>query len=105
MAVRTRNEVMELINARIGDDTSDEAIAIIEDVMDTLDDYEARIADSTDWKARYEQNDKEWREKYKARFFEPSPESAEIDMIDNIDNLDEDGEIEIKTYEELFEED
>ena len=107
MAVRNREELMELIRARIGDDTSDEALAIIEDVTDTLDDYDTRIADAGDWKARYEQNDADWREKYKARFFAPAEETGvDIDMVDNIDNLTEDGdeEVTIKTYDELFEE-
>ena len=104
MAIKTRDELLSIINDRIGDDTSDEALAIIEDVTDTLNDYETRIADAGDWKARYEQNDKDWRDKYKARFFAPAEESGEVDMVDNIDNLSEDGEVEIKTYDELFKE-
>ena len=32
MAVRTKEEILELINTRIGEDTSDEAIAMIEDI-------------------------------------------------------------------------
>lgn len=106
MAIRSREELMDLIRARVGDDTSDEAIGIIEDVTDTLDDYDTRIADAGDWKARYEQNDKDWREKYTARFFAPAEETGQIDMIDNIDNLSKDGdeEIEVKTYDELFKE-
>ena len=103
MAVRNREELMALIKDRIGDDTSDEALAIIEDVTDTLNDYDTRIADSGDWQARYEQNDAEWRERYKARFFAPAENSGDVDMIDNIDNLPEEGnEPQIKTYEELF---
>lgn len=96
MAVKTKAEILELIKARVGDDTSDEALAIIEDVNDTLDDYETRIADSGDWKARYEQNDAEWRQKYKDRFFqpaadpEPEPEPEEVE--------------EKTTFEDLFEE-
>lgn len=38
MAVRTREEIIAQISARMGDDTSDEAIALIEDVTDTLSD-------------------------------------------------------------------
>lgn len=94
MAVKSKAEILELIKARVGDDTSDEALAIIEDVTDTLDDYEARIADSGDWKARYEQNDAEWRQKYRDRFFqpaaEPEPEPEEVE--------------EKTTFEDLFEE-
>ena len=95
MSVKSRDEILQLIRARVGDDTSDEAIAIIEDVTDTLDDYEARVADSTDWKARYEQNDAEWRQKYKDRFFNKGSEEPEPDP--------EPDEKEILTFDDLFE--
>ena len=80
MAVRTREELMEAIRGRVGD--SDEDLAFIEDVTDTLSDFETRAADQTDWQARYEENDKEWRERYRSRFFneetpEPDPEDPD----------------------------
>lgn len=94
MAIKTKAELLELVKARIGDDTSDEALAIIEDVTDTLDDYETRIADSGDWKARYEQNDADWRKKYKERFFAPTEEPEEIDEPEEVE--------EKRTFEDLF---
>lgn len=94
MAIKTKAEILELVKARIGDDTSDEALAIIEDVTDTLDDYETRIADSGDWKARYEQNDADWRKKYKERFFAPTEEPEEIDEPEEVE--------EKRTFEDLF---
>lgn len=94
MAIKSKAEILELVKARIGDDTSDEALAIIEDVTDTLDDYETRIADSGDWKARYEQNDADWRKKYKERFFAPTDEPEEIDEPEEVE--------EKRTFEDLF---
>lgn len=94
MAIKTKAELLELVKARIGDDTSDEALAIIEDVTDTLDDYETRVADAGDWKARYEQNDAEWRKKYKERFFAPTEEPEEIDEPEEVE--------EKRTFEDLF---
>lgn len=94
MAIKSKAEILELVKARIGDDTSDEALAIIEDVTDTLDDYETRIADSGDWKARYEQNDADWRKKYKERFFAPTEEPEEIDEPEEVE--------EKRTFEDLF---
>jgi len=94
MAIKTKAELLELVKERIGDDTSDEALAIIEDVTDTLDDYETRIADSGDWKARYEQNDADWRKKYKERFFAPTEEPEEIDEPEEVE--------EKRTFEDLF---
>lgn len=96
MAVRTKEEILELINTRIGEDTSDDAIAMIEDVTDTLDDYQARLDDSGDWKARYEENDAAWRARYKARFFgsaDEDPEEAPEDPEEPEEKT---------TFEELF---
>ena len=74
MAVRTREELLNSVRARIGDDTSDEALAFIEDIQDTMSDYETRAnGDGTDWKKKYEDNDKEWRTKYRERFFSGTP--------------------------------
>ena len=69
MAVKTKEEIMEAVKSRIGEDTSDEALAFIEDITDTLDSLSSTNKDETDWKEKYEQNDKEWREKYTKRFF------------------------------------
>lgn len=97
MAVVSRDKLLESIRERLGDDTSDQALALIEDVTDTLNDFESRTNDSTNWKSKYEENDKNWREKYKARFF-----SAK----DDEDDGDDDGEEAPKslTYDELFKE-
>ena len=89
MAVRTRDELLESIRNIVPDVTSDAAITLIEDVTDTLADREV------DWQARYEANDKEWRERYASRFFE---EKKDEDVPP-----DEDEGIE-KTIDELFEE-
>ena len=69
MAIRTRDELLNLVRTRIGEDTSDEAIAFIEDIQDTINNYENNTNDGTDWKKKYEDNDREWRTKYRDRFF------------------------------------
>lgn len=69
MAVRSKEELLNSIKARIGDDTSDEALALVEDISDTYDDMETKVTQSGDWKQKYEDNDKEWREKYRDRFY------------------------------------
>lgn len=69
MAVRTQQEILESLKARIGDSTDDDTLAFIEDVTDTLTDYETRVSDSTNWKEKYETNDAEWRQRYRDRFF------------------------------------
>lgn len=95
--IKSKDEILTLIKERIGEDTSDEAIQIVEDVTDTLNDYETRVADSGDWKARYEQNDAEWRKKYRDRFFEGGPPKEK-------ETEEETEEVKSYSYEDLFKE-
>lgn len=67
--VRTKDELLASIKDKFKDDTSDETISFIEDVSDTINDLETKASDETDWKSKYEENDKQWREKYRDRFF------------------------------------
>ncbi len=91
--VKTKEEILEQIKARLGEDTSDEALSFIEDITDTLTDYETRTNDTTDWKQKYEDNDKQWRERYKERFFsgetveEEEEEQAETEPPLSFDDL------------------
>ena len=97
MAVKTRDELLSSIRTRLGDDTSDEALALIEDMSDTLIDYEQRAnGDGIDWKSRYEENDTQWRNKYRDRFFNTGTDDNEIrDEPDSKKSL---------KFEDLFEE-
>lgn len=101
MAVRTRDEIMEAIRARLGDDTSDDALAIIEDINDTFGDYETRTGD--DWKSKYDELDASWRKRYRDRFFQ-SPGDKDTDrdkgVGDNEEDLKDEGKE--KSFEELF---
>ncbi len=98
MAVRTKDELLEIIRGRIGDDTSDETISFIEDITDTLSDYEEKAtnSDNEDWKTKYEENDKMWREKYRERFFSKEVEKEDEDFSDD--------EVKSLSYDDLFEE-
>ena len=76
MAVKTREEILESFKTRLGENPDDESISFLEDVTDTLDDFEKRAnGDGIDWKSKYEENDANWRKKYTERFFsgEPNP--------------------------------
>lgn len=77
MAVRNKDELLNTIRERFGEDTSDETLGFIEDLTDTITDLETRASDTTDWKAKYEQNDADWRTKYKERFFNPVGEEED----------------------------
>lgn len=97
MAIKTKEEILDLIKGKLKDDTSDEALALIEDVTDTLGDLETRTKDSDEWKNKYETNDKEWRERYKARFFN-EPVQDESEIIEKKVEIEEHP----KTFEDLF---
>lgn len=66
MAVRTKEEIMDAISKRLGEDTSDEALALLEDVTDTFADMETKAG--TDWEQRYNDLDASWRKRYRDRF-------------------------------------
>lgn len=92
-----KDEFMNRIKERIGEDSSDEALAFIKDMNDTYDELEAKANnDGEDWKQKYEENDKEWREKYKAAFFNPIPEQPDTSEPVEANTP--------KTFEELFKE-
>ena len=97
MAVKTRDEIMEAIRKRIGEDTSDEAISLLEDVTDTFTDYETRVADKTDWKTKYDEMDANWRKKYMDRF---SGKTGEDIKEEQEEQIKEDSEP--RTFDELF---
>jgi hypothetical protein len=76
MGVKNKDEILEAIKTRVGDNSDDETISLLEDVSDTLTDLETRASGVEDWKTKYEENDKLWRERYTNRFFskEPGPD-------------------------------
>ena len=99
--VKTKEEILEAIKGKIGEDTSDETITLLEDISDTLNDYDTKTKDSTEWKTKYEENDKAWREKYTNRFFNNEGDDGG-DKGDKVpDELLGDTPT---TYESLFEE-
>lgn len=101
MAVKSKEEILTSIKAVIGENASDEAITLLEDVTDTYDDMAGRAADPGDWEkkyndlqASYDQLDAEWRARYTARFYDGKTED------DNLDN--DDDKTEILHFEDLF---
>lgn len=98
MSVLNSDQLLAKIKERIGEDSSDEALSFIEDVTDTLNDYESKTKDNTDWKQKYEENDVNWRNKYKERFFSGKKDEDDEDFNDDNDDTQN------YTYEKLFKE-
>lgn len=94
--VRTKEEILNLLKDILKDDTSDSALSLVEDLSDTLD-SNVKTSDETDWKTKYEENDAQWRQRYRDRFFsKPAQEEEEPDEpVPEVTN-------EPKTFSDLF---
>lgn len=97
MAVRTQEELLNSIKGLLADDTSDASITLLEDVTDTLSNL-SNNNDSENWKQKYEENDREWRQKYRDRFFNTG--SEDVKPIQHIEPNDE--KPVITKFEDLF---
>lgn len=93
MAKLSKDALIEKIKKYVGDRTDDETIEIIEDISDSID-----SSDDDEWKQKYEENDKMWRDKYISRFFEKRE-----DELDTPTEHEEE-EKEYNSFEDLFEE-
>lgn len=75
MAVKTREELMQSVKTFLGDDTSDEALALVQDISDTLGDSNAQKV--AELQGQLEEQDKAWRKKYRDAFFSGADEQEE----------------------------
>ena len=102
MAIVKKEDYLNSLRERLGDSTDDCDLKLLEDFSDTYDDMFSQLnsKDETDWKAKYEQNDKEWREKYRARFFDSTTDNDENKEPEPKDN-DDDNESNV-TFDDLF---
>lgn len=64
--VRTPEEILNSVLDLFEDNTSDECLSLLGDIKDTFDSNANN--DSEDWKTKYEENDKHWREKFRDTF-------------------------------------
>ncbi len=91
--IKPISEIIETVKTRIGDNPDDESVAFLEDITDTLTDYDNKTKDNTDWKNKYDELDRSWKEKYISRF---------SDVVEDSKN-DVDDEVESpERYEDLF---
>lgn len=93
MAKLTKDELIKKVRKYVGDRTDDETIEIIEDISDSID-----SSDADEWKQKFEENDKMWRDKYISRFLEKNE-----DELDTPTEHEEE-EKEYNSFEDLFEE-
>lgn len=88
MAIVKKEDLMKRVTEILKDNTTDEAISILEDIDDTL------ATSSEDWKTKYDELDKSWRKKYIDRFNNADSGSEEVEELEQ--------EVEIINYGDLF---
>ena len=96
MAIKTREEILKSLRDRFGEEPTDEDIAMLEDITDTFTDFEEKTSDATNWKNKYEENDKAWKKKYSDRFF------SKDDVKDDPDKPEDITDKPMKTFDDLF---
>lgn len=65
--IRTLDELL----SDVGEGTDDNTLALLENIRDTYNDLSSKASDPENWKQKYEDNDKEWRKKYRDAFMNP----------------------------------
>lgn len=93
MAKLSKDNLIEKVRKYVGDRMDDDTIEIIEDISDSIDSSEA-----DEWKKKFEENDKMWRDKYISRFVEKKEDEPDTPTEHD------DEEKEYNSFEDLFEE-
>lgn len=92
MSKLSKDELIEKVKKYVGDRTDDETIEIIEDISDSID-----SSGADDWKQKYEENDKMWRDKYISRFVDKKEDEPDT-------STEHEEEKEYNSFEDLFKE-
>lgn len=98
MAVLTRDELMKILQEKLTADDDD--LKILENITDTFNSMEN--TENEDWKKKYEDNDKQWRERYKARFAEPSNKPSVEEKVPDPDPEPQEPKSANYTIDDLF---
>lgn len=84
---KTKEDLFKSLKTLTGERDDIEYLAFCEDLADSLND------DTEDWKSKYEENDKAWRQRYRDRFEQTTVVQPEQSV---------EVEKEVKTFDDLF---
>lgn len=106
MSVKSKDELLQSVKGLLGDTPSDEGIALLEDISDTLDNSTGSSSDEDkktieELQKKVKEVDDNWRKKYTERFMKPSDDSNSDDEQDEDDSEEQDDNSP-KTFDELF---
>lgn len=93
----SKEELLIKVKNYIGDDTSEEAVSLLEDVDDSMSD-----SNDGEWEQKFHELDESWKQKYIERFGSGEPEQNKEDDSKEDESKEDDSEEE-KTFDELFE--
>ena len=106
MPRKSLEDLMSPAKSLFADNSSDEVLNFLEDLTDSYTEqdvtsYESRISEL---ERKVEDTENEWREKYKARFFEPKEQISVIDEAQTGDTGNEGGDdVEVPSVDEIAE--
>lgn len=105
MAVVSKEDLIQALSALIGEAPDDTGLSIIENLTDTISDYESKTVDVSEWENKYNELDNSWRKRYKERFLG----SADADHETSGKEVKEEQKEDVKkdneelTFDDLFE--
>lgn len=101
----SKEELIQAISSMLGETPDDNGLALLENVTDTISDYETKVVDTGDWENKYNELDQSWRKRYAERFMssedaehETEPEEVKEKQEDDVKKDGED-----LSFESLFE--
>ena len=106
MPRKSLEDLMSSAKSLFADNSSDEVLNFLEDLTDSYTEqdvtsYETKISEL---EKKVEDTENEWREKYKARFFEPKEQVSVIDEAQKEDTGNEGGDdVEVPSVDEIAE--
>lgn len=106
MPRKSLEDLMSSAKSLFADNSSDEVLNFLEDLTDSYTEqdvtsYESRISEL---EKKVEDTENEWREKYKARFFEPKEQITVVDETSTEDPGNEGGDdVEVPSVDEIAE--
>lgn len=80
-----RDDFISTIRGFIGETPDDAGLEILQNMTDTFDELSSDT--HTDWKEKYEQNDRDWRKKYADAFSAPIPDTHEETDEERAENI------------------
>lgn len=107
MAKVTKDELLKKFNDFIGENATDEALSIMEDISDSMDGVDVSALQTTidELNKKVTDVENEWREKYRQRFMssDVTPDTK-ADPVDSEVDTGANDEVEPPSFEEIAEE-